>query len=87
MIRYAMRVGDLEDDRQYAALSYTWGNPITVYEDDVLDVTKDAINLPFIYQSPSPGPDGDPKPSHRFTKSGGSIMRLQASQVHYRSPH
>lgn len=62
-IRCDMRVVDLEDDIEYAALSYTWGNPITIYEEPMPDLDQfkypeEADKFPFTYSTPSLGPDG-----------------------------
>jgi hypothetical protein len=60
-----MRVVDLNDENfEFAAVSYTWGNPTTVHEDpmpdiDGLEFAEHADKLPFTYYSPELGPDGD----------------------------
>ncbi|KAF4340080.1 heterokaryon incompatibility (het-6OR allele), partial [Fusarium beomiforme] len=65
VIRCSMRVVDLTDENlEFAALSYTWGNPITVHEEpmpdlDGLTVEEHADQLPFVYFSPELGPNGD----------------------------
>ncbi|KAF5671817.1 heterokaryon incompatibility (het-6OR allele) [Fusarium circinatum] len=63
-IRCSMRVVDLSDESlEFAAVSYTWGNPTTVHEDpmpdiDGLEFQEHADKLPFTYYSPELGPDG-----------------------------
>ncbi|KAF5546940.1 heterokaryon incompatibility (het-6OR allele) [Fusarium mexicanum] len=65
VIRCSMRVVDLSDESlEFAAVSYTWGNPTTVHEDpmpdiDGLEFQEHADKLPFTYYSPELGPDGD----------------------------
>ncbi|KAF9767656.1 hypothetical protein IL306_015155 [Fusarium sp. DS 682] len=65
VIRCSMRVVDLTDESlEFSALSYTWGNPITVHEEpmpdiDGLTVEEHADQLPFVYYSPKLGPTGD----------------------------
>jgi hypothetical protein len=64
VIRCNMRVVDLDDGLKYAAVSYTWGNPITVYEEPMPDITnlefpEDADQLPFTYRTSSIGPEGE----------------------------
>lgn len=60
-----MRVVDLNDESiEFAAVSYTWGNPTTVHEEpmpdiDGLEFEEHADKLPFTYYSPELGPDGD----------------------------
>ncbi|KAF5605706.1 heterokaryon incompatibility (het-6OR allele) [Fusarium pseudocircinatum] len=65
IIRCSMRVVDLNDENlDFAAVSYTWGNPTTVQEEpmpdiDGLEFAEHADKLPFTYYSPELGPDGD----------------------------
>ncbi|KAF5624494.1 heterokaryon incompatibility (het-6OR allele) [Fusarium sp. NRRL 52700] len=65
IIRCSMRVVDLSDEGlEFAAVSYTWGNPITVHEKpmpdiDGLEFEEHADKLPFTYYSPELGPDGE----------------------------
>ncbi|KAF4436703.1 heterokaryon incompatibility (het-6OR allele) [Fusarium acutatum] len=65
IVRCSMRVVDLSDESlEFAAVSYTWGNPTTVHEEpmpdiDGLEFDEHADKLPFTYYSPELGPDGD----------------------------
>ncbi|KAF5607593.1 heterokaryon incompatibility (het-6OR allele) [Fusarium pseudoanthophilum] len=65
IVRCSMRVVDLNDENlDFAAVSYTWGNPTTVHEEpmpdiDGLEFAEHADKLPFTYYSPELGPDGD----------------------------
>ncbi|KAF4958303.1 hypothetical protein FGADI_2469 [Fusarium gaditjirri] len=65
IIRCSMRVVDLGDESlEFAAVSYTWGNPTTVHEEpmpdiDGLEFEEHADKLPFAYHSPELGPNGD----------------------------
>jgi hypothetical protein len=60
-----MRVVNLSDESlEFAAVSYTWGNPTTVHEEPMPDIDgltfeEHANQLPFAYYSPELGPDGD----------------------------
>lgn len=62
-----MRTVDLDDEQSmptFAAVSYTWGNPITIYESPLPDLRQlnfrdHAAQLPFVYRAPDPlGPGG-----------------------------
>ncbi|KAH7154310.1 heterokaryon incompatibility protein-domain-containing protein [Fusarium sp. MPI-SDFR-AT-0072] len=65
VIRCSMRVVDLNDESlEFAAVSYTWGNPTTVHEEpmpdiDGLEFEEHADKLPFAYYSPELGPNGE----------------------------
>ncbi|KLO94933.1 heterokaryon incompatibility protein (het-6OR allele) [Fusarium fujikuroi] len=65
IVRCSMRVVDLNDESiEFAAVSYTWGNPTTVHEEpmpdiDGLEFEEHADKLPFTYYSPELGPNGD----------------------------
>ncbi|KAF4451526.1 heterokaryon incompatibility (het-6OR allele), partial [Fusarium albosuccineum] len=65
VIRCSMSVVDLNDEGlEFAAISYTWGDPITVHEDPMPDITgltleKHADKLPFSYFTSPMGPDGE----------------------------
>ncbi|EMT71103.1 Heterokaryon incompatibility protein 6, OR allele [Fusarium odoratissimum] len=65
IIRCSMRVVDLSDENlEFAAVSYTWGNPTTVQEEpmpdiDGLEFEEHADKFPFAYHSPELGPNGD----------------------------
>ncbi|EWY83844.1 hypothetical protein FOYG_13633 [Fusarium oxysporum NRRL 32931] len=65
IIRCSMRVVDLSDESlEFAAVSYTWGNPTTVQEEpmpdiDGLEFEEHADKFPFAYYSPELGPNGD----------------------------
>ncbi|KAJ3544560.1 hypothetical protein NM208_g2985 [Fusarium decemcellulare] len=65
VIRCSMSVVDLNDEGlEFAAISYTWGDPITVHEDPMPDVTgltleEHAGQLPFSYFTSPMGPDGE----------------------------
>lgn len=68
LIRCTLRTVDMDDKQRmpaYAAISYTWGNPITIYESPAPDFTnlefpEHADQLPFVYRTPgSLGPDGE----------------------------
>lgn len=59
-----MRIVDLEDEPEFAALSYTWGNPATVYDEPMPDTShlqfpEDADRFPFVYTTGPLGPDGE----------------------------
>lgn len=59
-----LRTIDLEDEPAYAALSYTWGNPVTVYEEPMPDLNQwkwpdEAEKFPFTYATPPLGPNGE----------------------------
>lgn len=74
-VRCEMRVIDLDDDPEYAALSYTWGNPVTVYEEPMPDIQnlkfpEDTDKLPFTYSTPPLGPDGETVVGIDGTKRG-----------------
>ncbi|ERF68156.1 hypothetical protein EPUS_09514 [Endocarpon pusillum Z07020] len=63
-VRCEMRIMDLNSCPEYAALSYTWGNPVTVYEEPMPDTQnlkypEDADKLPFTYSTPPLGPNGE----------------------------
>ncbi|KAF5012184.1 hypothetical protein FDECE_1739 [Fusarium decemcellulare] len=65
VIRCSMSVVDLNDEGlEFAAISYTWGDPITVHEDPMPDITgltleEHADKLPFSYFTSPMGPDGE----------------------------
>ncbi|KAL2671488.1 hypothetical protein Neosp_014078 [[Neocosmospora] mangrovei] len=65
VIRCSMSVVDLEEEGlEFAAISYTWGDPITVHEDPMSDITgltmeQHASRLPFSYFTSPMGPDGE----------------------------
>ncbi|KAH7244927.1 heterokaryon incompatibility protein-domain-containing protein [Fusarium solani] len=65
LIRCSMSVVDLDDeDLEFAAISYTWGDPITVHEDPMPDITgltleEHADQLPFSYFTSPMGPNGE----------------------------
>lgn len=65
VIRCSMSVVDLEDEGlEFAAISYTWGDPITVHEDPMPDITdltleEHADQLPFSYFTSPMGPNGE----------------------------
>lgn len=60
-----MSVVDLDDEGlEFAAISYTWGDPITVHEDPMPDITgltleEHADQLPFSYFTSPMGPNGE----------------------------
>lgn len=63
-VRCEIRVVDLDDEPEYAALSYTWGNPITIYEEPMPDLyqwkyPEEADKFPFTFSTPPLGPDGE----------------------------
>jgi hypothetical protein len=65
-IRCEMRVVDLDSEPKYAALSYTWDNPITVYERPLSDPLTlkhledpDKFKFPFERSILPAGPDGE----------------------------
>jgi hypothetical protein len=63
-IRCQMRIVDLEDEPDFAALSYTWGNPITVFDNPMPDIShlkypEDADQFPFMYTTGPLGPYGE----------------------------
>ncbi|KAK4041296.1 heterokaryon incompatibility protein-domain-containing protein [Parachaetomium inaequale] len=65
-IRCEMRVVDLDSDPKYAALSYTWDNPITVYERPLSDPLTlkhledpDKFKFPFERSIRPPGLGGE----------------------------
>ncbi|RSL55851.1 hypothetical protein CEP53_006965 [Fusarium sp. AF-6] len=65
VIRCSMSVVDLNDDGlEFIAISYTWGDPITVHEDPMPDITgltmeQHAHRLPFSYYTSPMGPHGE----------------------------
>ncbi|KAI8655423.1 HET domain-containing protein [Fusarium keratoplasticum] len=65
VIRCSMSVVDLNDeDLEFAAISYTWGDPITIHEDPMPDITgltlkEHADQLPFSYFTSPMGPNGE----------------------------
>ncbi|KAI8656306.1 HET domain-containing protein [Fusarium sp. Ph1] len=65
VIRCSMSVVDLDDEGlEFAAISYTWGDPITVHEDPMPDITgltleEHADQLPFSYFTSPMGPNGE----------------------------
>ncbi|KAJ4366792.1 hypothetical protein N0V83_007317 [Neocucurbitaria cava] len=63
-IRCRLRTVDLEDETGFAALSYTWGNPTTVYDEPLPDTShlrfpEDANQFPFMYTTGPLGPEGE----------------------------
>ncbi|KAH6706417.1 heterokaryon incompatibility protein-domain-containing protein [Leptodontidium sp. MPI-SDFR-AT-0119] len=80
-IRCSMRVVDLEDENlDYAAISYTWGNPITVYEEPMPDLTgltfsEHAEQLPFTYRTSRMGPNHE------------VLYMVDSAKLHYYSRH
>ncbi|KAG4433505.1 hypothetical protein IFR05_011014 [Cadophora sp. M221] len=63
-IRCRLRVVDLEEDIEYSTLSYTWGNPITIYEEPMPDLDQysypeEVDKFPFTYSTPPLGPSGE----------------------------
>ena len=81
IIRCSMRVVDLEDENlDYAAISYTWGNPITVYEEPMPDLTgltfsEHAEQLPFTYRTSPMGPNHE------------VLYMVDSAKLHYYSRH
>ena len=81
IIRCSMRVVDLEDENlDYAAISYTWGNPITVYEEPMPDLTgitfpEHAEQLPFTHRTSPIGP------KHEV------LYMVDSAKLHYYSRH
>ncbi|KAM6516559.1 hypothetical protein FALCPG4_014741 [Fusarium falciforme] len=65
VIRCSMSVVDLDDEGlEFAAISYTWGDPITIHEDPMPDITgltleEHADQLPFSYFTSPMGPNGE----------------------------
>jgi hypothetical protein len=53
-IKCAIKVVDLEDDMDFNALSYTWGNPVTVYEKTVGEFIDELKN----HSAAAPRDDG-----------------------------
>ncbi|KAH9205350.1 hypothetical protein DL95DRAFT_491649 [Leptodontidium sp. 2 PMI_412] len=80
-IRCSMRVVDLKDENlDYAAISYTWGNPITVYEEPMPDLTgltfpEHAEQLPFTYRTSRMGPNHE------------VLYMVDSAKLHYYSRH
>ncbi|GAB1314741.1 hypothetical protein MFIFM68171_04951 [Madurella fahalii] len=66
-VRCRMRVVDLDDEPTFAALSYTWGNPVTIYENPLpelpdigaLHYPEDSDKLPFSYSTLPTSPEGE----------------------------
>lgn len=59
-----MRIVDLEDEPEFTALSYTWGNPATVYDEPMPDIShlefpEDADQFPFMHTTGPLGPNGE----------------------------
>lgn len=81
IIRCSMRVVDLEDENlDYATISYTWGNPITVYEKPMPDLTgltfsEHAEQLPFTYTTSPMGPKDE------------VLYMVDSAKLHYYSRH
>ncbi|CAO2649240.1 Nn.00g066250.m01.CDS01 [Neocucurbitaria sp. VM-36] len=59
-----IHIVDLEDEPEFAALSYTWGNPATVYDEPMPDTShiqfpKNVDQFPFVHTTGPLGPHGE----------------------------
>ncbi|RSM00426.1 hypothetical protein CEP52_009113 [Fusarium oligoseptatum] len=83
VIRCSMSVVDLNDDGlEFIAISYTWGDPITVHEDPMPDITgltmeQHAHRLPFSYYTSPMGPHGESNRKSREIEVDGNRVTVE----------